>query len=604
MENDFENGMSAMKSKNYPAAIRYFSMCIDVNPKNFDAFLQRGIAKSHITRFEEDIDDVIADFHTAIYLNPNLYEAYYERGVAFIHTENFMQAIFDFSKAIEMRPTSAIAYLQRAKSYIQVDQFAESIRDLDYFIDKNEFPNDTLLLAYKYRALSYFRLKKYNNAILDSYKILSIKEEADSYVNRGKAYLHLGNFKDATNDFKNALKIDSNDQNAIFNLKIIEDVSNIKNIRGERTLADFLIGISELVVNQDFDNLYNEANECVKVYPEFYLGYFYRALVYQERKEYYKLNVDINVALKLKPGNKLALGLLEEIPYNFQRINNSTDQSSNVEKQKKNIVDFFAKLSNSGNRMSNSNFDYTKEPIKKPTIEWVDIPSGSFIMGSPDNEKGRRYVESQCQVTISGFKMSKHAITFEQFDLFCDNTFRLKPRDDNWGRGPGWGRGKQPAIFVSWFDAQAFAEWMGCRLPTGAEWEYACRAGTTTAFNTGKSITTDEANFNGNYPYNTKKKGENRGKPMPVGSFPPNAWGLCEMHGNVGEWCNDWCGENPLTPLINPQGPLTGEYRMIRGGSFAHAAESARSAASAGTYPYNFGEHTGFRLVLIENEIL
>lgn len=295
----------------------------------------------------------------------------------------------------------------------------------------------------------------------------------------------------------------------------------------------------------------------------------------------------------------MALKLYEAIPTNLQRIDNSTISKSQVQ-QKKHFKTFLSKLFTSNVSLKESNIECI-ERSKKPIIEWVDIPSGTYIMGSPADEPERSY-EPQCQVTINAFKMSKYEITFEQFDLFCEATSRLKPIDEGWDETRG--RGKRPVVYISWFDALDFAEWMGCRLPTGAEWEYACRAGTTTPFYTGENLTTSEANYDGNYPYNNNKKGESRKIALPVGSFLPNAWGLYDMHGNVWEWCNDWCGDHPTTPQINPQGPSTGKCRMIRGGSFCNSAHSARSASIAGDYPYNHSERHGFRLVLIEKKIL
>ncbi len=208
----------------------------------------------------------------------------------------------------------------------------------------------------------------------------------------------------------------------------------------------------------------------------------------------------------------------------------------------------------------------------KPSIDWVSIPAGSFTMGSPKTDATRGPDEIQHQVTISAFKMSKYEITFEQYDAFCRATGRELPSDE------GWGRGRRPVINVTWDDASAFATWMGCRLPTEAEWEYACRAGSTTAFNTGNNLTTDQSNYNGNYPFGENPKGANKKKTTVVGTYLPNAWGLFDMHGNVWEWCSDWYGEYPTDHQTDPKGPVTGVARVSRGGSWYYGARYCRSA--------------------------
>ena len=223
-------------------------------------------------------------------------------------------------------------------------------------------------------------------------------------------------------------------------------------------------------------------------------------------------------------------------------------------------------------------------------VEFVNIPSGTFTMGSPSNEVDRSSSEQQHQVTLSAFKMSKNEITFTQYDAFCDATGRTKPDDY-------WGRGNRPVINVSWNDAKAFADWMGCRLPTEAEWEYACRAGTTTPFNSGNNLTTNQANYNGNYPYNGNQTGVYLGKTQSVGSYPSNAWGLNDMHGNVWEWCSDWHDDYGTGSQTNPTGPSAGSYRVYRGGGWGFNAQYCRSSKRGGYYPSYSINSLGFRLV-------
>ncbi len=218
-------------------------------------------------------------------------------------------------------------------------------------------------------------------------------------------------------------------------------------------------------------------------------------------------------------------------------------------------------------------------------IEWVEIPAGIYTMGSPNNEIGRYGSEDQHQETISAFRMSKNEITFAQYDIFCEKTGRKKPNDE------GWGRNTRPVINVSWEDANAFANWMGCRLPTEAEWEYACRAGRGTPFYTGDNLTTNQSNYDGNYPYNNNSNGQFIGKTLPVGSYPSNSWGLNDMHGNVYEWCSDW-----FTPYT--EGDSYDSYPIIRGGSWSSYASRCRSADLSFAEVNQTSDFIGFRLVV------
>ncbi|MBN2087114.1 SUMF1/EgtB/PvdO family nonheme iron enzyme [Candidatus Peregrinibacteria bacterium] len=219
--------------------------------------------------------------------------------------------------------------------------------------------------------------------------------------------------------------------------------------------------------------------------------------------------------------------------------------------------------------------------VKKPVIEFVDIPGGTFLMGSPEAEVGRKGDEVQHEVTVSAFKMSKYTITREQYELFIKATGRIM----KYYRPVGGD--KHPAMWVTWYDANAFAEWMGCRLPTEAEYEYAARANTTTPFYTGENLTSDQAYFNHKLIRS----------PMPVGSFPPNAFGLYDMHGNMVEWCSDWYGEYNINDKTNPKGPETGDIKVFRGGGFWLPAANSRSACRGGDPPINRGNGLSFRIV-------
>ena len=219
-------------------------------------------------------------------------------------------------------------------------------------------------------------------------------------------------------------------------------------------------------------------------------------------------------------------------------------------------------------------------------IQWISIPQGTFLMGSPAYEVGRYDNEAQHEVTLDSFKMSKYEITRELYDLYeisqgDDYPFAIDFRHE-------------PQVYITWDEATCFAKWIGCRLPTEAEWEYACRAGTNTPFNTGNELLSSEANF---YSVSDSKIKITHYDILPVGSYPPNAWGLYDMHGNVMEWCNDWYGLYTTTTKKNPQGTNIGKDKIVRGGSFKNPAKLCRSAMRIKGDPLYENSQVGFRLV-------
>lgn len=231
--------------------------------------------------------------------------------------------------------------------------------------------------------------------------------------------------------------------------------------------------------------------------------------------------------------------------------------------------------------------------------DWVEIPGGEFIMGSPESEKDRFDYEVQHPVTVGAFQMLKTPVTFEMFDFYCSYQDVKKPHDETWGRG------QRPVINVSYWDVIAYCQWLKkasgwmVRLPTEAEWEYACRAGTTTPFWNGEQITSEQANFDGRFTYNGSSPGIKHSQTVPVAQFSPNPWGLFDMHGNVWEWCaseysqhyNGLESENACLDVDNHN------PRVVRGGSWDNVPSGLRSASRNKLKPdYHFLK-VGFRLV-------
>ena len=222
------------------------------------------------------------------------------------------------------------------------------------------------------------------------------------------------------------------------------------------------------------------------------------------------------------------------------------------------------------------------------------IPPGQFSMGSPPEEEWHRDDEVLHRVALTNpFYLATTEVTQGQWEAVMGNNPSFCTGDDLPVETVTW---EQAAEFCRKLSLKEGAEY---RLPTEAEWEYACRAGTTTPFHTGATISTDQANYDGNYTYAGGRKGEFREATTAAGSFSPNGWGLHDMHGNAWEWCADWYGEYPQGDATDPTGPASGDRRVFRGGCWMNFPAVCRSANRAKVVPVSWNFHLGFRVARV-----
>ena len=234
-------------------------------------------------------------------------------------------------------------------------------------------------------------------------------------------------------------------------------------------------------------------------------------------------------------------------------------------------------------------------------IKLLLLPAGTFWMGSPETEPDRRGGEGpRRQVSLSlPFYLAVTPVTQEQYvRVMSQNPSRFQR---SCGGGPDY-----PVESVTWPEAADFCRQLGTlpeekqagrtyRLPTEAEWEYSCRAGTQSAYTFGDELAAEQANFDaGN---------EGRRQTTPVGAYPANLFGLHDLHGNVWEWCGDWFLDSYYRhgPVKDPRGPAAGELRVVRGGSWRNQAPTCRAAYRNAFVPHNRDAATGFRVVAVSS---
>ena len=390
--------------------------------------------------------------------------------------------------------------------------------------------------SYDMRAVAFDRAGKPHQAIADRTIVLEIfllekpqKPLAVSriLVSRGLSYIDLGKHAEGRNDYTKAIKFDPDNANSYM-----------------------CRGLSYFSTN-NFDEAIKDLTKAIDLSDKTYKGI---TELYYRGKSYLALNkkdegiADLAKAKLIDPKrfSDLELGKFYPPP-----------NKNNTAAPKVEII----------------NLD------KDVKLEMVLIPAGKFMMGSPESEKGRSKDETQHEVTLTKpFYMGKHEVTQEQWESVMGNN----PSDTKGA--------KLPVADVSWEECQEFIKKLndktkgGYRLPTEAEFEYSCRAGTTTAYSFGDSLTKTDANIDGL-------------SISAVGSYNPNAFGLYDLHGNVFEWCEDWKADYPKGAATDPKGPATGKSRVLRGGSFLNLESSARSSFRFNYSPsYRYLYLSGFRL--------
>lgn len=369
---------------------------------------------------------------------------------------------------------------------------------------------------------------------------------------------------------------------------------------------DILLKTRMLIQDGDFEGAVNELNDVVKKLKNLRSqkrnlaeAYYLLARVYKIIQMENKYIYHLNMAFETYPN----LNMDEPDPEIRERVENikaELERAKMIAKtRKKKKKKFPVLLVVAGSviaatvtllllkkKSMDDNLNYDTDILG---IQWIDIPAGEFLMGDNFND-GWLDEQPVHTVYLDAFKMSKYEITFEQYDLFCEETGRRKPDDR------GWSRSNRPVINVNWDDATAFCNWLSSktgkniRIPTEAQWEKAARG-------------TDQRKYPwGNNEPNCAATNYNdcNGRTMPVGSYPFDVsfYGVYDMAGNVKEWCSDWydAAYYSVSPLNNPTGPDTGTQRVHRGGSWKTPAEGIRAIDRDGTRPENFGSRNGIRI--------
>ena len=518
---------------------------------------------------QEEYDLAIAKYNQAILLHPKYADAYNNRGNVYDRQGKYDLALADYNQAIQLEPKYAKVYYNRGIIYSNQGKYDLALAEYNKAIQlKPKYAN-----AYNNRGNIYDNQGKYDLALADYNQAIQLEPKyAEPYNNRGWAYDNQGKYDLALADYNQAIQLHPRYVKAYNNRGIVYSNQG----KYDLAIADY--------------------NQAIQLYPKYAHAYYNRGLVNKTKGNTERAILDFEKAAELykeEENQRSYQGSLKQLK-ELQPVYGDQEKS-----EKEEVFTFQVVRVNDSGTIINRTQRSVRQKIENlgndVRLEIVYIPEGSFIMGSPIEKAARNSCEGpQHKVTLQPFYMSKYPITQEQYEVIMGN---------NPSRFIGE---KRPVEKVSWQDATKFCQRLSrkmgrdYRLPRESQWEYACRAGTTTPFNFGKTITPELVNYNGKYPYGNAPKGKYRQQTTDVGIFPPNAFGLYDMYGNVWEWCAEEWDDNydGASRDGNVRLNRSQELPLLRGGSWFSSSNACRS-----TYRLNIGRrdihsfNIGFRVV-------
>lgn len=534
-----------------------------------------------------DLDKALERYSEAIRLNPGQSTALAYRAGVLVERGKYQDAVIDCKAAIEHDPKCLDAYVNLSNAYYFLNDLPSALTATNEALRYS--PNDTRAMVALGRV--YFGQSKDAEAIDVFSKVLrthpSNDVAADAHFQRGLTYRFMGNVDAAISDFNASIPL-----NPSFSPTYVERGALLLN-KGDldSALADFNHAIEALETNR--------ASGAQKTYLA--LAYANRAVAQCKLGESASARADCARALALDPTNKLALRCMTVIEAD------ASGQASNVASA--------PKASSEANGFSKPVQSKPGETFTNSIgMKLVLIPAGKFVMGSPFDEFGHEDNETRHWVRISQpFYIAIYEVTQDEYrQVMRSNPSFFSPSGKGSAQVQGKNTDRFPAEQVSWFDAVEFCNTLsateglgeyytvsgenvsiaggrGYRLPTEAEWEYACRAGTLTPFNVGKKL--DEQTANYNWPKTSSDRTN------AVGAYTANAFGIYDMHGNVSEWCYDWTGRYGSSSSTDPYGPSDGAERVVRGGNWRAFERACRSASRSESPPSTRWNAFGFRCV-------